>query len=417
MRQGQKVADGPTEPARLITRSYIFAILAVHAFFVSYHMSIVEVPRALEDEPDWLVGIVVGGLGIAGMVTRPLIGVWVDAGNRQRWLRLGAAGTVVAFAGYALDLGAWGTLPFRMVHGVSMGLFTTALLAIVASTLPADRRGLGVGIYQSSNAMAGLYAAVTAAALINGASFEAAFAVSGAAAALALVFGMLTGDPGADAERADGSAPPSALPMRQRRWISRSALVPAAVFLCLTTPFGAINAFLPLFATERDLGNVGLFYTAVALAQLASRAGAGALSDRFGRGAVIVPGLLAASAGLMLLAAAQSQAELLAAALLYGLGLAGAQTTIVALIVDRTPRTALGSAMATYTMAWDVGAVLGSVLLGFVANATSYATVYTISAFFPLLGVVLFVMRVRQRPGRAAPAAVEPVEAKEVAGG
>src|SRR5690606_23265079 len=247
--------------------------------------------------------------------------------------------------------------------------------------------------------MAGLYAAVTAAALINGVSFEAAFAVSGAAAALALVFGMLTGDPGAEADRAGGSEPAAPAPFRQRRWISRSALLPAAVFLCLTTPFGAINAFLPLFATERDLGNVGLFYTAVAMAQLTSRAGAGALSDRFGRGAVIVPGLLAAFVGLMLLAAAQAQVGLLIAALLYGLGLAGAQTTIVALIVDRTPREALGSAMATYTMAWDVGAVLGSVLLGFVANATSYATVFAIAAFFPLLGVVLFVTRVRDRPG------------------
>ena len=387
-------ARAGTPPVELFTRPYLLAIVAVHAYFVSYYMSLVQIPKVLEHEPDWLVGLVVGMLGIAGMVTRPLVGVWVDAGNRQRWLRIGAAATVVAFAGYAFDLGPWWALPLRAVHGIAMGLFTTALLAIVTGLLPPDRRGFGVGVYQTSNTVAGLYSAALAVWLISTASFTAAFMIAAGAAGMALLFGALVGDP--DPPETAPAAP--RVPLRARRWISTTALLPAAVFLTVTTPFGAVTTFLPLFADERSLGNVGFFYTALALAQLTARSSSGWLSDRLGRTRVVVPALAVAVLGGILLASAHRQSMLLAAAALYGLGIAGTQTSIVALIVDRTPRGALGSAMATYTMAWDVGSVIGSVLLGVVAGATSYGTVFALCALFPVLGIALFLGRVRDRP-------------------
>jgi len=392
------VSDAPSAPRRLVTPTYLLAIAAIHFYFVSYYMSLVEIPKDFAREPDWVIGLVVGALGIAGMISRPLVGVWVDAGHRQRWLRLGAIATIVAFGGYALDLGPWTALAFRALHGIAMGLFTTALLAIVAGLLPDDRRGFGVGIYQTSNTVAGLYSAALAVWLLSAGSFELAYGVSAAAGVAALLFGALVGDP--DPPEASGAP---RLPLRRRRWVSHTALLPAAVFLTVTTPFGAVTTFLPLFADERGLGNVGFFYTALALAQLSARSSSGWLSDRFGRGRVVAPALLLAAAGLLVLASAPAQPALLAAAALYGLGLAGTQTAIVALIVDRSSRDALGSSMATYTMAWDVGAAIGSVLLGAVAGATSYAGVFAACAVIPVGGVVLFLTAVRGTPRLGAP--------------
>lgn len=404
----------PVERARqrLFIPSYWMAIFAVHCYFVSYQMSLVEIPKSFSGEPDWVVGLVVGTLGMAGMLTRPIVGVWVDAGNRQRWLRLGAAMTVIAFGGYALGLGPWLTLPFRALHGVAMGLFTTSLLAIVTSMLPPDRRGLGVGVYQSSNTVAALYAAATGVLLVEHISFGGAFLVAGAAAALALVFATLVGSPRADEpEGADATpAPAPRVPLRERRWISRTALLPALVFFTLTTPFGAVSAFLPLFADQRALGNVGFFYTALAIAQLSARASSGWLSDRIGRARVVPPALVIGATGLLLLSSAHTASTMLIAAALFGLGIAATQTSVVALIVDRTPREALGSAMATYTMAWDVGGVVGSVLLGIVAGVIGYGTVFALAAIMPAGGIVLFLARVRDRAPRR-PVASSPVDA------
>lgn len=386
----------------LLSVAYAMAVLAVHFYFVSYNMSLVEVPEALSEEPAWLVGIVVGSFGIAGMVTRPLVGILVDSGRRQRWLRFGAIGTVIAFAGYALELGPWATMVFRAIHGVSMGAFTTALLAIVGSNLPPARRGLGIGLYYSSSSISGLYGAAVAVWLFQGASLQVAFIISGVAAAGALLFGSLAG-PGT-ANAAVAALPPGVRKARPPIF-SPTALLPAVVFLAMTTPWGAINAFLPLFAEERGLGNAGLFYTFVAIAQLAARALAGAVSDRFGRGAVVIPALCFGVIGLGLLSTAQSQTWMLASALFIGLGLAGTQTAIVALIVDRTPAASLGSGMATFTMAWDVGQVIGSIGLGVLAGATSYSVVFAVCAFSPMIGLALFILRVRIPPAPLAPPA------------
>lgn len=388
----------PAEPPPLLSVAYAMAVVAVHFYFVSYTMSLVEIPRAMQDEPAWLVGIVVGSFGIAGMITRPLVGILVDGGNRQRWLRLGALGTVIAFAGYALELGPWPTMIFRAIHGVAMGAFTTALLSIVGSNLPPARRGLGIGLYYSSSSVSGLYGAAIAVWLFEGASLQAAFLVSGAAAAGALVFGALAG-PG----KANAPVAPSDGPRKRPPLFSPTGLLPAVVFLAMTTPWGAINAFLPLFAEEQSLGNPGLFYTFVAIAQLTARALAGAISDRFGRAAVVIPALMIGFGGLVILSTAQTPVMLLASALCVGLGLAGTQTAIVALIVDRTPPAALGSGMATFTMAWDVGQVIGSIGLGVVAGFTSYAFVFGLCAISPLMGLALFVLRVRHT---AAPGGV-----------
>ena len=383
----------------LVDRRFTFALFAVHFYFSAYFVSVVNVPASLEGEPAWVVGAVVGSLGIAGMATRPLVGVLVDSGNRQRWLRAGGVATAIAFAGYAAtaDLSPWLMVVFRMLHGAAMGLYTTAQLAMVTSVMPARSRGLGMGVYQSSNAVSQLYAAVAAVWLASVTSLEFVFLVGAAVSGVALLFGMNVTD-------VTRLSPPASRPWRQRQWISPTALAPALVFLTMTTTMGAVLAFLPLFAVERDLGNVGLFYTAYAVSLLPMRALSGALSDRVGRARVVLPALVAGALALFLLSSTHSQAMLLAVAVLYGLAFGAVQVVAVALVADRTPHESLGAAMATYTMAWDVGAVLGGVLLGVFIEATSYAAGFALCGLFPLAGVLLYLARVRGRGQESAAA-------------
>lgn len=381
-----------------VRRPYFFALFAVHSFFVAYSMSLVEVPRALKGEPEWVVGFVVGVFGIAGMVTRPLTGVWVDrGGNRQRWVRAGAVGVALSFVGYAFPLGPWVMVIFRCMQGVSMGIFTTAMLAIVGNLLPPERRGSGLGLYQAANAAAALYGAALAIFVIDRFGFAAAFLLSGGAALLALILATGTGDPMAPPPRVAGT-PGRGL----RGLISPTAVLPALVFACVTTPWGTITAFLPLFALERDLGNVGLFYTAAGLAQLTARMSAGWIGDRIGRDAVVIPALAAAAVALLVLSQVQSPLMLIVCALAYGFGLAATQTSIAVIVIDRTPPAILGSGMATYTMAWDVGQVIGAILLGLIVDATSYGFVFALTAVFPVLGIVLFLTRVSDRGAKQA---------------
>ncbi len=393
----------PISPARrqesrpsLRSLQFILATLAIHLYFVSYGISIVNVPSSLADEADWVVGLVVGALGLSGMLTRPLIGIWVDTGSRERWAAAGGIGTVVAFAGYGLSLDPWIMLAFRLLHGVAMGLFTTALLATVAGLIPDRQRGLGVGLYQSGNAVAQLYAAPLAVWLAIQTSFEVAFLAGAVAAGLAFAVGALVRD-------REPPSPRPALPWRRREWISRHAFVPALVFLTMTTTVGAVGAFLPLFTEERDLGNPGLYYSVWGATLLAVRFLAGAAGDRFGRTTVMVPSLLLGAFSLYLLAASESGSLMLLSAALSGIALGGVQVSIVSLVVERAPPASRGAAMATYTLAWDIGAVVGGVLLGFVVDATSYAFGFILAGSLPLAGLALYLSRITRIGGPTVP--------------
>lgn len=384
--------------APLLTRSYLLAVIASHSYFLTYHMSIAEVPWSLAGQPPWIIGVVVGAMGISGMLARPLVGVWLDGGNRMRLVKVGAIGTMIAFLGYALDLGPWSMFAFRLLHGLSMGMFTTSLLSVVGAAVPAARRGAGIGAYQTAGAVAQLYAAPIAIWIIVTTDARTSFLVTAGVAVTALLAGAMV---------RDTHAPPlqrSGTPWRSRSWVSRTAFLPAIVFLSVTAPWGAVTAFLLQFTDERALPNPGLFYTVVAISQVGSRASVGWLADRLSPNKTVIPALVLASLGLLVLSMAHSQFVLLLSGLLYGLGLASTQTSIVALVVARSRSSGLGSAMATYSNAWDVGLVVGGVVFGFVVDATSPATAFAMMSALPLAGAALFLLRVARDP--AAPAAV-----------
>ncbi len=372
----------------LYTRSFLLSVLASHAFFISYNMSIASVPGSLIGQPAWVIGLVVGALGVTGMLMRPIVGVLLDGGNRMRWVRIGALGSGVAFVGYSLGLGPWAMLGFRLIHGIATACFTVSMLAVVSGALPPLRRGMGVGFYQTSGAAAQLYSAPLAIWLVQAFSFEVSFLFSAAMTVIALVAGTLAGDP---------KPPPPAQKSggwMSRGWVSPSALKPALVFLSVTAPWGAVTAFLLVFASDRHIENAGFFYTVVAFSQVAARLGVGWLADKLSPAKAVTPALICACIGLLVLASAHDTRTMMIAGLLYGLGLASTQTSIMTIVVDRTHPSVLGSAAATYTMAWDVGLVLGGVLFGFVVNATSPATTFAILAIFPAIGTVFFLAQV-----------------------
>jgi MFS family permease len=279
------------------------------------------------------------------------------------------------------------------VHGIAMGLFTTAQLAIVSGMLTERRRGFGMGLYQSANAISQMYGAPLMVALALGVSFSAGFGVAAVFSAAALATAVFISD-------AEGTRL-AAAPARARVWITKPAVIPACVFLSMTTTVGAVQAFLPLFALERNLGNVGLFYTVWGLALLISRALSGALSDRLGRTQVMLPALVLGAVSLIVITGARSQTTLLVAAVIYGLSFAAVQVTALALIIDRTPPEGRGGGAATYTMAWDVGAVLGGILLGLVIEVTNYAMGFFICALLPVLGIALYLVMPPARPSAA----------------
>ena len=62
--------------------------------------------------------------------------------------------------------------------------------------------------------------------------------------------------------------------------------------------------------------------------------------------------------------------------------------TLVALVVDRAHRDERGLALGTLSGSWDLGVVIGSALVGVIADRIGYGAGFAVGALGTLLGVI-----------------------------
>jgi predicted MFS family arabinose efflux permease len=101
--------------------------------------------------------------------------------------------------------------------------------------------------------------------------------------------------------------------------------------------------------------------------------------------------------GLLVLAAATSTTHVVVAGVLCGTGHGYAFPITSALAVVRARASERGAAVAAFTALFDLGLLVGGPLLGFVAKASDYETMFATAAGLSLAGLVGFALWDRGR--------------------
>jgi MFS family permease len=218
--------------------------------------------------------------------------------------------------------------------------------------------------------------------IADGAGFRTLFLVAGGVALMGLAcIGMLP--------RIGRVPAVIARPPRPQDFFSPAAVLPSVLLLFLYVPYGAMLAFIPIVAADRGLGNPGTFYTAFALAVLVIRSKAGHVSDRRGRPAVIIPGLLLAGVGFAILGLTSGRIWVLVGAAIYGFGFGSVQPALMALTADRVPPEERGKAMGTFYTAWELGIMTGSTGAGLLLEVADFPLMLLASSVIPMAGALL----------------------------
>jgi predicted MFS family arabinose efflux permease len=195
---------------------------------------------------------------------------------------------------------------------------------------------------------------------------------------------------------------PLAREPRARIVIAREALLPGVVVAAQTWAMAAFTVFIALYASHLGLGSVGLPFAIVAIVVLSVRTAGAAVFDRRDPVGVASVAMLAATAGLALLAAAPSRASLLAAGALLGTSQALAFPSLLTLAV-RSAGAGRTAAIATFTGCFEVGLASAAIVLGIVLDELGFAGLYGIAAGVSALALApLALSRAGQRA--AAPA-------------
>ena len=399
----QRVGQADTGRAnRLWTADFVLNLLTAHFMFAGYTAMLTVIPPYVLHlhGTTWHIGIIVGAFGIVGLVIRPVGGQWIYAFGPKRVAVAGTAIVALGSAAYIFALDPWWLVPMRMFQGVGLALGPVATSTIVANLAPAHRRAEAMAYMGNAINASFLYSPFVASYILtyvgeNSYGFTYAFVFSAAAALLGTLFaarisarriGFEQAAPaGAQAGRASGGGgdkPPL---------VSKAAVFPTLVFLTYTFTTAPTNTFLPLLASQGNLGNPGLFYTVFSVTAMGAMAVAGPIADRLGRPTVIVPGLLSVATAMFVLNGAFFQAMFLSAGFFAGLGFGLLQPGIQAFTVDRVPPRERSAGMATLQQAWDIGGSAGSFVVGPLATPFGVANVFGLTGIGALAGAVGFV--------------------------
>jgi len=374
--------SGPAAP--LLTRAFLLVCLATGCFYLSFYLILPVMPLYVAGlgGTSSQIGLIIALFAFVSMVMRPPAGWLIDMKGSRSVLLVGMAIFLLASLGYLLTPSVRGILALRLFHGLGMGLFPTAATVVIAELAPPARRGEAMGWFGIANSLAYILGPAGGLAVVAWTGYAALFLLAAGMAALGLVCIWLLPMP------ARKTSPPARLP-RLEDIFSQAALLPSAILLFLYLPYGSLISFLPIVATQRGLANPGLFFTVYAAAMLLVRSKAGEISDRRGRAAVILPGMVIAAASLVVLGLATGPAGILVGGAIFGIAFGMVQPTLMALVADRVPLAERGKAMGTFYVAWELGITAGAAGSGWLLNSIDFEMLFLVAAAAPVAGAFL----------------------------
>lgn len=338
-------------------------------------------PLHLKEElggTDATVGLIIGVFAFAALVPRPFIGREIDSTGSKRFLMAGAIIFVIASLLYLVAQNVPALLGVRVLHGIGMACFHTAAFTFMAELAPAQRRGEAMGIWGLMSTFATAIGPFVGLIIRDSYGPGAVFLASAGCAGAGMLMITFVREPVRVRHALAGAG----------GLFERAVLTPAILVILLTIVYGAVSSFVILYADEREIARKGLYFTAFAVAVLASRVFGGRLADRHGRWSVILPAMIFTVLAMLVLSVASGLVLLLLAGVLFGFGFGSGQPAMTALAIDLVRPERRGAGMATFTSAFELGIGSGSILMGLVAASNGYAAMFAICAIFPAIAVV-----------------------------
>ncbi|HEX5869838.1 MAG TPA: MFS transporter, partial [Longimicrobium sp.] len=336
------------------------------------------------------VGLVEGAAESASSLLKLASGWMADrTGRRKRLTVIGYGIAAVGRPLVSVALVGWHVLAVRLLDRVGKGLRTAPRDALLAESVPEDRRGAAFGLHRAAD-----HAGAVAGPLIASALLLALDGDLRTVFALAIVPGLLTvivvawkvRETVPAARAADAPAPP--LP----RLRELGPVLPRYLgVLVLFTLGNASDAFLLLRASQVGVPTpmIPLLWGALHVSKSAWSVWGGRWSDRVGAKRAIVTGWMVYAAVYAGFALVDAQWQVWALFIVYGLFFGLTEGPEKALVAGLAPAGLRGSAFGAYHAAIGLAALPASVVFGVVWQTYSSQAAFGMGAAIALTAALL----------------------------
>jgi len=378
---------------KILNRDFVFGFFAQFIFSSVFCILIPTIPIYLSQlgSTEAEIGVLVGIFSVSSLILRPFVGKALLKIPERSFMMAGALLYAISSIAYLLASPFWPLLIVRVLQGFGLACFSTASFTWIANLTPETQRGQIISYFYLSINIAFALAPYFGMLLINRFNFTVLFLVCTGLSLCSLVFTIkLNKMQGLSWQSQNGQSQP---------FLSREALPPAIMAFMVNIIWGAVTAFFPLYSLKQGVTNPGFFFGVYAIILILIRVSSGKASDIYGREKVILPSLFTVIISMVLLAFSTTLFMFILVAVIWGIGMALLYPTLVAYAIDRAG-SFRGSAIGTFTAITDLGAGLGSVIMGIILQLTSYPMMFLCLALTGVINLFYFYFSIRKKGGK-----------------
>ena len=349
------------------------------------------------------VGAVISAFALMRLVWSPVCARLIDAWGERVVMATGIYIVAVSSGLAGISHSYVQLLLLRGLGGIGSAMFTVSAFTLLLTSVDAGLRGRAAGFFQGGFLIGGMTGPAVGG-LLATISITAPFFFYAGTLAVAGTIGLVMLH--SRRERPEDQATEPILPFRA---VLRDARYQAACFTNLAqgwTAFGVRTSLIPVLVVEvlaRPPAWTGIAFACAAVAQTVAVIPAGKFTDTVGRRPAMIAGGAIAGVSILLVPFVPNVWLLIAVLSAYGVASAFLGTAPAAAVGDAAGSRS-GRAVALFSMCADIGAIIGPLVAGLLADRVSYPAAFGVGAVLLLVGAGLSV----RMPRQAAPAAKEP---------
>ena len=262
----------------------------------------------------------------------------------------------------------------RFLNGMAYGIVSTATNTIVASCIPADKRGEGINYYGLSTSLAAAVGPFlgTLCAILVGLCMIGCIALHSDEI-------TLTSEQVAKMKA-----------MSLDNYVEYRVMVISIIGFFMGFAYSSVLTFLAAYAREINLVQAGTFFFVVyAVVITITRPMTGVIFDHKGENYVLYPCYICLAIGLFLLSITGASWQLLLSGVFVGLGYGTFMSNGQAVCIKLTPSYRISVALSTYFVALDLGIGVGPYVLGSLHGLLTFPQLYAVAA---IVAIACFAM-------------------------
>jgi MFS family permease len=383
---------------KVFTRDFVLVIFMFFTFMAAFYALIPTLPIYFSQlgSGERQVGMLVGVTGVAALISRFLVGGFLRKHSEKRAMLFGAVLFSLTFPAMILFRPFWPLFAVRIFQGIAFASMHTAAIAYVISIIPPAYRGQGLAYFMLVPNLAMALVAPSGMFVINQYGFIIFF-LSCTGLSVCALFLSWKGK-----ERRAVCVPEQSTPAASIFLPEWKVIVPALANFLQMFVYGALTAFIPLYALQCGIANPGLFFTSMAVAMITGRIFGGKILDIYDKEKIILVLILISMIAVIILSFSRTLPLFIFVGFLWGLGAAFFMPACMAYSLEFAGSSS-GAAVGTFQALTDLGMALGPVIMGSIIPIIGYPMMFLCLALVYLVDMCYFQFYVRKRFYIAAP--------------